>query len=312
MNDKPHISVVTPVYEAEGCLHELYRRLVSSLEPLSPDFEIIMVEDCGRDRSWDIIVELAKKDPRVKGIHFSRNFGQHYAISAGLDYAKGDWVVVMDCDLQDQPEEIRKMYNKAQEGYDVVFGRRSQRQDHFIRTFTSGLFIKIFNYFTEENFDNSVANFSISRQAVIENFRKLREHNRSFQLFIFWIGFKKAFVDIEHAERFAGKTSYNFRKLLHFALDNIIAHSNRPLRLSIKFGFIMTLLSFLYAVYLIIKYFVFKITVPGWTSLIVSLYFIAGLLFMNLGVLGLYIGKTFDEVKNRPLYIIRETMNLKE
>ena len=143
-----HISIVIPVYKAENCLHLLYDRLKVSLETITPNFEIILVEDCGGDRSWEIICDLAKSDPRVKGIQFSRNFGQHYGITAGLDYCDGDWVVVMDCDLQDRPEEIPRLYQKAQEGYDVVLARRGKRKDPLLRQLTSYLFYKVFNFQT--------------------------------------------------------------------------------------------------------------------------------------------------------------------
>lgn len=303
----PRISIVTPVYKAEDCLHELYRRLVASLAPITDDFEIIMVEDGSGDRSWEIIAELAKKDSRVKGIRFSRNFGQHYAITAGLDYARGDWVVVMDCDLQDQPEEIKKLYDKAQEGYDVVFGRRYERKDKLLKRLGSRIFFKIFEYFTESSIDSTVANFGLYSRRVIENFRKIREHNRAFPMFILWLGFNTSHVNIEHAERFAGKTSYNFSKLLNLAIDSIVTQTNKPLRLSIKFGFLLSFLSFLLVFYYLFRYFAYGIPVPGWPSLMVTLLFIGGLLFANMGLLGLYIGKIFDETKNRPLYIIKET-----
>lgn len=300
------ISVVVPVYRAERYLKELYSRLKTSLEKITDDFEIILVDDSSDDRSWEIINGLAVKDLKIKGIQFSRNFGQHYAITAGLDCCNGDWVVVMDCDLQDQPEEIDKLYKKANSGHDVVFARRINRKDNFLKKFSSLLFYNIHSYFADAKFDHTIANFSISKKKVIDNFRKLREHNRFFPLFIKWTGFNIGFVDVKHGSANERKSTYTFKKLLNLAMDTIISQSNKPLRLSIKFGFLLSFFSFLFGVWIIAKKIVFGVSVSGWTSLIVSLYFIAGLLLANMGILGLYIGKTFDETKNRPLYIIKE------
>ena len=304
---RPLISVVTPVYKAEACLEELCRRLVAALEPISPDFEIIMVEDASPDHSWEAVARITAAEPRCKGLRLSRNFGQHYAITAGLEHAAGEWVVVMDCDLQDQPEEIGKLFQTAKDGlFDVVFGRRLQRQDRWLKRMSSQCFYAVYNYFTDARFDHTVANFSISRRAVIEEFLRLREHNRSFPLFIQWLGFSVGYVEVVHAERFAGKTSYTLGKLLRLSAESIVAQSNKPLHLSIAMGLLLALAAFLVALYYFAKYFVHGIPVTGWTSMMVSLWFIGGVLLANLGVLGLYLGRVFNEVKNRPLYVIRQ------
>ena len=303
----PHISIIIPVYHGEGSLHELHRRLTQSLGKITSGYEIIMVNDASPDRSWAVITELCERDNHVKGINFSRNFGQHYAITAGIDHSSGEWVVVMDCDLQDQPEEISKLYEKSRQGYDVVFARRYSRKDGFFKKAGSKLFYMIYDYFTETRYDSTIANFSISNRSVIENFKKMRERNRSYPLFIHWLGFNVGFVDVEHAERFSGKSSYTFSKLMNLAIDVVISFSNKPLKLSIKFGFIMSLLSVFYGLFLVIRFFVYDIPVQGWTSLMVAIFFLSGLILANMGILGLYIGKTFDESKNRPLYIIKDT-----
>ena len=305
----PHLSVVIPVYKARDCLAELYRRLVQSLEPIRPEFELVLVEDGGGDGSWEEIATLARRDPRVKGVKLSRNFGQHYAITAGLDHAQGDWVVVMDCDLQDRPEEMEKLYRKAQEGYDVVFARRHERNDSLYRKLSSWLFTKFYNYLGDIELDNSIANFSISSRRAISYVKRFRERNRSFPAFLNSVGFKRAYVDVEHAARFAGPSSYNFTKLLDFAIQCIVSQSNKPLRLSIRFGFGLALLSILYGVIIVILYVHRGIAVPGWTTLAVLVSFLGGLGFANLGILGLYLGKVFDEVKDRPLYCIEQTVN---
>lgn len=301
------ISIVTPVYGCCKSINRLYERLNKTLSIITGDFEIIMVNDSSPDNAWDAIKELAKKDNRVKGINLSRNFGQHKAITAGLDYAKGDWVVVMDCDLQDQPEEIIKLYNKALEGYDIVFGRRAERKDSFLKKLSSTLFYKVYDYFTESKIDNTIANFSIISKKVLDNLNKLKEQNRSYPLFVNWVGFNRTEINIEHSSREEGKSSYTFTKLINLAIDSIVSQSNKPLKLSIKFGFIVSFLSLLYGTWLVLRYFIFSIPVEGWTSVMVSIYFIGGLLFANMGILGLYIGKIFDETKNRPIYIVQET-----
>lgn len=302
-----HISVVTPVYGCSKSLDGLYKRLKNTLETIAEDFEIIMVNDASPDNAWESIKELAQKDTRVKGINLSRNFGQHRAITAGLDYAQGDWIVVMDCDLQDQPEEIIKLYNKASEGYDIVFGRRVERKDGFFKKLGSKVFYKIYDYFTESKIDNTIANFSIISRKVLNSLNKLREQNRMYPLFINWIGFKRTEINIEHASREDGKSAYTFSKLINLAIDSIVSQSNKPLRLSIKLGFLVSFMSLIYSFWLIVRYLTFSIPVEGWTSVMVSIYFIGGLLFSNMGILGLYIGKVFDEIKNRPLYLIQET-----
>lgn len=301
-----HISVVIPVYGCKTTLLELFFRLKNSLVSITEDFEIILVNDKSPDNPWGTIVEISKLDQRVKGISLSRNFGQHKAITAGLDHTKGEWVVVMDCDLQDQPEELVKLYAKAQEGYDVVFGRRYNRHDNFLKRISSKTFYQAYNYLAESDFDSTIVNYSICNRKVINAVISLREQSRSFPLFVKWVGYKIGYVDIEHAARKEGESSYTIRKLINFAIDSIISQSNRPLRLSIKVGLIFAFLSFIFGIYLIFKKLALGVPIEGWTSLMVSMFFIGGLILANLGFLGLYVGKIFDEAKNRPLYFIDE------
>ncbi|HHH37674.1 MAG TPA: glycosyltransferase [Epsilonproteobacteria bacterium] len=301
------ISVVTPVYGCCASLGSLYQRLRDTLSTITEDFEIIMVNDASPDNAWETIKELSRKDERVKGVNLSRNFGQHKAIVAGLDFAQGDWIVVMDCDLQDQPEDIIKLYNKALEGYDIVFGRRSERKDSIYKKLSSRLFYIVNDYFTENKMDNTVANFSIISREVLKSVQKFKEQNRVYSLYVNWVGFRKIEIDVEHAKRAEGKSSYTLSKMIDLAIESIVSQSNKPLRLSIKFGFLVSFVSLLYGVWLIISHFILAQKVPGWTSFMVSLYFIGGLLFANMGVMGLYIGKIFDETKNRPIYLVQET-----
>ena len=303
----PYISIITPVYGCSKSLNRLYERIRDTLSSTTDSYEIIMVNDASPDDAWKEIKKLSEKDCRVKGIDLSRNFGQHKAIAVGLDYACGDWIVVMDCDLQDQPEEIIKLYNKAQEGYDIVLGKRDDRKDSLFKKLGSKLFYSFNNYMTENKLDNTVANFSIFSKKVLSAILKIQDQNRPFALIINWVGFKKAYISIKHAEREEGNSSYNLSKLITLAIDSIVTQSNKPLKLSIKFGFLLSLLSLLYGILLVARYYIFSIPTEGWTSIMVSVYFLGGLLFLNMGVLGLYIGKIFDETKNRPIYIVQET-----
>ncbi len=303
--NRPLISIVVPVYKAENCLDELYRRLAQTLETISPNFEIVLVEDCGGDRSWEMIKQLAVRDGRVRGIQFSRNFGQHYGITAGLDYCDGDWVVVMDCDLQDRPEEIVRLYAKALEGYDIVLARRGVRQDPALKRFTSWLFYRIFSYLADIEYDAQTGNFRIMSRKVVENFRLMREQLRFFGGLVQWMGFPVASIEVEHAGRHEGKSTYTFAKLWKLASETIIAYSDKPLRLAVRFGFLMAFSAFCYGMYIFGHALFYGSPIPGWNSLIVSLYFIGGVIISILGIMGIYLGKAFDESKKRPLYIVR-------
>lgn len=306
------ISVVVPVYGCRRCLPELCQRLFATADRLGTDMDIVLVNDASPDCAWDIIRELALLDPRIKGVNLSRNFGQHYAISAGLRYATGDWTVVMDCDLQDQPEELAKLYAKGQEGYDVVFGRRHARQDSLFKRTSSALFYKVLSFLTDTQLDPTIANYSIASRKVIEAISAMGERSQFYPLRLKWVGFKSTAIDIAHAARTEGKSSYSFHKLARLAIDVVVTHSHKPLTLSVYFGFSMALFALAYAAWLTVRYFLYDVPVEGWTSVIVSIWLLSGLIFANLGVLGLYLGKVFEEVKGRPLFIVSDTVNLSE
>lgn len=310
ISTNPHISVVIPVYKAENCLDELYRRLKVSLENISLDFEILMIEDCGGDNSWQVIERLANADSRVKGIQFSRNFGQHYGITAGLDVCQGEWVVVMDCDLQDRPEEIPRLYAKAQEGYDVVLALRGERCDPLLKRATSKLFYKLFSYLADIEYDGNSGNYRIMSRKVVVNFRCMREQLRFFGGLVQWMGFPTASLSVQHAGRFEGNSTYTFDKLWKLAIETIVAYSDKPLRLAVRLGFFMAFISFNYGAYILVNALLYGSKVPGWNSLIIAIFFIGGIIISILGIIGIYLGKTFDEAKKRPLYIVnRVTFN---
>jgi len=310
MEKKVHISIVSPVYRAENIVEELVRQIKQSVSSITEDFDIILVNDCSPDNSWQKIIEECAKDSRVKGVNLSRNFGQHNAITAGLNYAKGEWVVMMDCDLQDRPDEILNLYNKAQEGYDSVFAQRIQRNDSFCKRFFSRLFYALFSYLTDTKQDPTVANFGIYRRCVIDAILSMNDQIRFFPTMVQWVGFRKYYLPVTHASRFEGNSTYNFKTLTRLTLNNIIAFSDKPLRLTVKAGFFITVISFLIALVYFILYIMGHIQVLGFTTLILSLWFLAGVFMLIIGVLGLYIGKIFEKVKQRPVYLVQNCCNI--
>lgn len=304
-----HVSVVVPLYRCDECIPELHKRLVAVLENLAPSFELVLVVDGSPANDWSVLRAIAESDPRVKAINLSRNFGQHYAITAGIDHADGDWVVVMDGDLQDPPEEIPRLYAKAQEGHDIVFGRKPERKHGVFKRLTSRAYTRVLGYLMDARLDNAVTHFSIVSRAVVQQLRQFKERNRSYAFFLMWLGYDVGFVDVEHHDRFAGETSYNLRKMLRLAFELAISQSDKPLRVAIGFGFVVATFAFLFGSYEIARYLFWGYPVTGWTSLIVSLYFLGGLLFVAIGVVGLYVGNIHQETKRRPLYVVKDIMN---
>lgn len=302
-------SVVVPVYGCRDALPELHRRLVETLEQMGKSFELIFVDDHDKQNSWEEIFRICQQDKRVRGIKLSRNFGQIRAITAGLDNAKGDWIVVMDCDLQDRPESIPELYGKACEGFDVVFAKRVDRKDSALTKFLSKSFYKVYGYFTDGTYDASLCNFSISRRIVIQNYCKLREHNRGYTMFIKWLGFRQTAIELVGDERFSGSSSYSFSKKMNMAFELITAQSNKPLQLSIRIGFVISLIAFAFLIYTVLRQLLFNDGAAGWTSLIASIYLMGGIILAAIGIMGLYVGNIFTEVKNRPLYVIEEDVN---
>ncbi|MCW8932687.1 MAG: glycosyltransferase family 2 protein [Gammaproteobacteria bacterium] len=306
----PYFSIVVPVYGCPESITLLCNKLEQTIVTMGKSYEIILVNDHCPKNSWSEIQKIARLNKKIVGINLSKNFGQHSAITAGLDFCRGEWIVVMDCDLQDQPEEIPLLYKKCQEGYDVVYAKRKERQDSFFKRLGSKVFWRIFDYFTDLDSDESVANFGIYSKRVIKNAQRLREQTRSFPLIIRWLGFKSTKVEVKHNKRHSGKSSYSMLNMLSLATELIIAYSNKPLKLSINLGFILAISSFFYGIYLVINWLFWSSPLEGWTSVMVSLYFLSGLIIMILGIIGIYLGRIFNESKARPLYIIRESLNL--
>ena len=304
-----HISIVSPRYKGEKMLEELVSRIEKSVSPITDDYEIILVNDQSPDNSWEVMKRICAEDKHVKGVNLSRNFGQHYAISAGLSLVQGDWIVVMDCDLQDRPEEIPSLYAKAMEGFDIVCARRVERQDSCLKKLSSTIFHEIFDWLSGTKTDKTIANFGIYSKQVINEFNKMPEMSRAFATLVNYLGFKRATVDVQHSERGEGESGYNFIKLIKLTFDIIISNTNKPLRIATAIGFFMAIVSFILAFYQLVAKQLGINVVPGFTSTIFSIWFIGGLLLFVMGIIGLYIGKIFDQVKNRQLYIIREIIN---
>ncbi len=293
-------------------LDELVRRIIDSVKDITDDYEIVLVNDCSPDNSWEKIVQLCNENKKVKGVNLSRNFGQHYAITAGLSKTSGNWVVVMDCDLQDRPEEIPNLYAKTREGFDSVFAQRVERQDTFMKRLSSAAFYFVFSFLTDSKQDKSVANFGIYNRKVVNAILSMGDSIRYFPIMAQWVGFRKGYLPVQHAERQVGSSSYSFFKLMRLASDNMIGFSDKPLRLMLTFGFYVVIGSLLVALYYFVKWCLGLIVVDGFTTMVISLWLIAGILTMMLGITGLYIGKIFDRVKGRPVFIIGETINFSE
>lgn len=302
------ISVVIPVYGCRAALPELHRRLTESVTKITDDYEIVLVNDCCPEDSWSEIERICGIDPKVKGIELSRNCGQMNAMLAGLDYCTGEWVIVMDCDLQDRPEEIPRLYEKAMEGYDVVFARRAERQDSKIKVFWSNLYYKIYNYATDGNYDGALCNFSVVNHKVIDAYCQMREQYRDYVMYIKWLGFRTTAVDVEHNSRYEGESSYTFKKKIEMALGILTSQSDKILRLMVGLGLSITVISFIALIAIIINYFLVDVD-PGWTSIVASNFLIGGITIMTIGIVGIYIGNIFMQTKGRPLYVVRQIVN---
>jgi glycosyltransferase involved in cell wall biosynthesis len=300
------LSIISPVYGAEAIVNELVKQILSAAKSTCTDYEIILVEDGSPDRSWEAIERVCMEFPEVRGVKLSRNFGQHYAISAGLSLAKGDWVVVLDCDLQDRPAEIPKLLKKAYEGYDVVQARRSFRQDGFFKKLSSRVFYSTLGWLTGTKHDPAISNFGVYSSQVIKAINSMPESIRYFPTMVRWVGFKATTVNVEHAARTEGKTSYNLNRLLNLALDICLAYSDKPLRLVVGTGFVISLVGFVFAAVTVVQALRGEILVLGYASLIVSLWLLSGLMIFIIGVVGLYVGKCFEGVKRRPPFIISQ------
>jgi dolichol-phosphate mannosyltransferase len=297
------LSIVVPVYNCDGCLRVLHERLTAALEPLGITHELVLVDDRSTDESWSTVLTLASRDDSVKAIRLSRNFGQHAAITAGLAAAQGRWTVVMDCDLQDPPELVPVLYAKAQEGHELVLGRRVQRSHSWARRFASRMYFHLLNLFLDTKIDGEYGTFSILSDKVRRAFLSIKDKDRHYLHIVFWLGFDHATIDYELAEREAGRSSYTLGRLLGHAFDGIFFQTTTLLRWIVYLGFALAAAGVSLAVALI-AYAIFASPLPGWTSLSVLILLVGGFIVVSTGVTGLYIGRIFRQVKDRPLYVV--------
>ena len=305
----PHLSVVIPVYNESTLIEELVKRVKQNVKFITEDFEIILVDDGSQDKTWELIEFESRSEKRLKGIKFSRNFGHHYAITAGLHNAEGDWVVVMDGDLQDRPEVIPDLYKKAQEGFDVVFVSRQNRPEKLYYRIAQKFFYWFLRTLSGIDFDSRQANFSIISKKVVEAFKHFPENARFYGSTIKWLGFNRSFILADHGFRHSGKPSYTLKRRIKLAADIIISFSERPLKAAIILGIVISVFSTFIGIWIVYGTLNWGYTVIGWPSLITAILFSTGVILVVAGILGIYIGEIFKQVKNRPLYIIDEFRN---
>ncbi len=308
MKNDYKISIVSPVYQAEKIVDELVRQITKSVSQITDDFEIILVEDGGDDNSWGKITENCAQFSFVKGIKLSRNFGQHYAITAGITKAKGDFIVLMDCDLQDDPIFIPILFKESQKGFDIVFSRRKKRKHGLVKSILTWIYIKLFRFFSDRKYEANVGTMVFFSKKVARVFLELKDKDRIYFQMLKWLGFRTSIVEIDHRERFEGKTTYSFRRLLKIGIQGWTSHSDKLLKWNIYLGLFLALGSFMGGIYVLILKFFYDFQ-PGWPSLFISILFSTGLILLSIGIVGIYIGKIFEQVKDRPLYVIEEEVN---
>lgn len=303
-----HITAVAPVLNEELNIKELVTRLQVALSDITPDYAILIVDDGSTDATWSRLQEMSEKDPRVGGVKFSRNFGQHAAITAGIEAADADWVIVMDGDLQDRPEVIPELYAKAQEGWDCVFVERQERPESKLYLLGQKIFYSTLRSLTKGNYDGAHGNFSIISRRVVDAYKTLGEGARFYGGLVDWLGFSRTSIEAKHGERFAGTPSYNFLKRLKFAKSIVLSFSTRPLDLMLAFGLFVTLSAFAFGLVILLRALFSDYAVQGWASLMVSIFFIGGVQISLVGMVGLYVGRIYEEVKGRPRHVIAEML----
>jgi dolichol-phosphate mannosyltransferase len=305
------ISVVVPMYYEEEVVDECYQRLTKVMKGNNYNYELIFVNDGSKDGTLEKLLTIAEKDKKVKIIDFARNFGHQTAVTAGIDFAIGDAVVIIDADLQDPPELIPEMISKWMEGYEVVYAKRKKRKgESWFKLTTAKYFYKFLNYMSEIEIPKDTGDFRLIDKKVADVFKQMTERNRFVRGMISWVGFRQTCIEYVRDERFAGETKYPLKKMLKFAADGIIAFSTKPLRILMTVGFLSVLLSFFVLIYSLLVKLFGKDVEAGWTSIMVAITFFSGIQLLSLGIIGQYIARIYDESKNRPIYIIRDAYNI--
>ncbi len=311
---KPEISIVVPLYNEELVIGEMARRLTMVMDATGLEYEIVMVNDGSRDRTAELARAICAGDLRYKLLGFSRNFGHQFAITAGMDRSRGQAVVVIDADLQDPPEIIPEMIAKWRDGYQVVYGLREKREgESWFKLLTARMFYRILRRLTAVEIPVDTGDFRLVDRRVLDELKTMRERSRFVRGMVSWVGFRQGAVSYVRHERHAGETKYPFSKMLKFAIDGLLAFSQVPLRLASGLGLAASLVSFIFMIYgVVVKYVAPATVIPGWSSIFSAILFLGGVQLICLGVLGEYIGRIYEEIKNRPLYIVDEEMNFKE
>ncbi|MBL4586217.1 MAG: glycosyltransferase family 2 protein [Flavobacteriales bacterium] len=308
------ISVIIPVFNEERNIETLYARLLKVFEGLNVNnFEILYVNDGSTDRGLEVIKQLARKDAHVRYLDLSRNFGHQIAVTAGLDRCTGERILIIDADLQDPPELIPELLNRMDEGYDVVYAKRSARKgESFLKKITAKVFYRMLNSITNVHIPLDTGDFRVISRRVVEVLKQMPEREKFIRGQIAWMGFDQTYVEYERDQRQEGDTGYTWRKMIRFALDGITSFSDFPLKMATLMGFVVSFFSFILMLYALYSRFILKDYEPGWTSLILSVLFIGGIQLIAIGIIGEYIGRISNNVKDRPLYLIKETSNSKE
>jgi dolichol-phosphate mannosyltransferase len=305
----PSVSIVSPVYRSAALVERLVLRIESVFETVTDCYEIVLVDDGSPDASWAEISRLCLTHPRLIGVRLSRNFGQHHAISAGLRLARGRRIVVMDCDLQDRPEEIPRLLAQADRGFDVVVARRLNRQDGMFKRWGSKVFYQILSCLTDTDYDPAVANFGVYDRCVIDVVNSMSEPMRYFPTMVRWTGFRRSALEVKHEARDEGRSGYSTAERFRLAVDIMLYNTQKPLRFVVKAGFTISGLGIGFAGYILVQAYRGRFQVLGYASIMVSIWMLAGLIIILLGLIGLYVGKIFEGVKQRPLFIISDVLN---
>lgn len=307
MSAAPLLSVVIPVYNEEMNIGKLHTRLCNTLNPLEITWEVVYINDGSKDRSMAILRGMAEDDSHVRFIDFSRNFGHQLAITAGIDFAKGEWIVVMDGDGQDPPELLPELLAKAREGFEVVYARRRKREgENFLKKLTARMFYRLLAKITNIEIPVDTGDFRIIHRKIQRILKQMPEQHKYIRGQISWIGFNQTYLEYDREERMGGTTKFTYSKMIRFALDGISSFSTWPLKVATVTGFAVSAVAFGLIIYSLYQKF-FGTTEPGWTSLHISVLFIGGIQLIGIGMLGEYLGRVSDNVKNRPHYIVRDS-----
>lgn len=299
------LSVVVPVYKCGDCLDELINRIESISRQINLELELLLVDDRSPDGAWSTIVEIAASKKSVRGIRLSRNFGQHYAITAGIQESRGDYVIVMDCDLQDPPELIEQMVALAEHGAEIVLARRIEREHSLFRRISARIYFWLLSFLSGRKIDGSFGNFSLMSRKVADEFLRFRERDRHFMFIVGWLGFEPSVIDYAHRERHSGSSSYSISGLVRHAVGGLFFQTTRLLRMIAYIGIALNISGFVAAIWVVLRA-VGGETQSGWASLIVAIFISTGAVLLSIGVIGVYIEKLFDEMKQRPLFVVAE------